>query len=231
MSDLPRYSARAGRALLLGLPGVAALPLLVPVPAGVPPLAIALSPLLLLGLAALSGGWAAPKMGLRSRLVLGSTLPGRSLVAATVAGLALGLAVALADHATAPLWQVPGLPTLREERGVGTLALGLLYGGLTEEVLMRWGLLTALALGLSRFLPHRAALWLAAGLAALAFAAAHLPAVQLEAGAMTPLLTARTLIWNALLGLAYGAALLRGGLEAAILAHIGTHLGFALVAL
>jgi hypothetical protein len=38
-------------------------------------------------------------------------------------------------------------------------------------------------------------------------------------------------IWNGLLGLAYSAAFLRHGLEAAVLTHMATHLGFALAAL
>lgn len=148
-----------------------------------------------------------------------------------MAGLVMGAAVALTDHATAPFWNAGLLPTLREGRDAADVAGGLLYGGLTEEVLLHWGLMSLLTPGLIRLLPRPSALWAGATIAALAFAVAHLPAIIFEAGTITPALMARTLIWNGLFGLVYGGAFLRQGLEAAILAHMATHLGFALAAL
>lgn len=226
-----RYILRAGRAALLGLPGVLLVPLVLPVPHGVPHAALVVNPLILLILASLAGAWAAPRAGLASFLILGTAPRLRALLAWALAGILVGMGVALVDHLTAPVWNAGLLPTLREGRDAADLALGLLYGGLTEEVLLRWGLMSLLALGLMRLLPRPCALWAAAILAALVFAAAHLPAVFLEAGAIPPALMARTLIWNVFLGLAYGAAFLRHGLEAAILAHMATHGGFALMAI
>jgi len=231
MSTTPRFLAATGRAALIGLPGIAVLPFTVTLPDGIPPAALLVNPVILLALAALAGAWAAPRAGLRSALILGSPVQLHSLAASAAIGLALGLAIAIADHAAAGLWSAGSLPSLREDRTAGTLLLGLLYGGGTEEVLLRWGLLSVLALGLSRLLPLQAALWTAAILAALVFALAHLPAVIVESGALTPPLVLRTLVWNGLLGLAFGIAFLRHGLEAAILAHMGTHIGFALAAL
>ena len=226
-----RFVPRVLLAVFLGLPGVAALPFLVTLPPGVPPLAAMANPAILLVLMALAGAWAAPKVGLRSALVLGPAVEGRGLAIWAALGLVAGLVVALADHALAPLWAVEGAATLREGRGAATLVLGLLYGGMTEEVLFRWGLMALLALGLLRVMPRRAALAVAVVLAALAFALAHLPAVAMGVEGVTPPLLLRTLIWNGLLGLIYGAALLRQGLEGAMLAHAATHFGFALVAL
>ncbi|GAB1479468.1 hypothetical protein MASR2M74_20320 [Paracoccaceae bacterium] len=231
MPPTSRFTLRAGRAGLLGLPGVVLLPFVVSVPEGVPPVVLVVNPAILLILAAFAGAWAAPKASLGSLLILGAAPRLRALSAWALAGLVMGVAVALTDHATAPVWNAGLLPTLREGRDAASLALGLLYGGLTEEVLLRWGLMSLLALGLMRLVQRTPALWAAATLAALAFAAAHLPAVILEAGTITPALMARTLIWNGLLGMAYGAAFLRHGLEAAILAHMATHVGFALVAI
>lgn len=235
MTDRP-YPIRVLAAVLLGLPGVIALPTLAPLPPGIPPVAVMVNPAILLVLMACAGAWAAPRLGLRAALILGTPLPWRAPVILTGAiwagaGLAAGLGVAVLDHATAPLWAPDGAATLRAERSVGDVLLGMLYGGLTEEVLLRWGLLSLIALGLARFLPRGAALWGAVVLAALAFALAHLPALALAVDALTPPLLLRTILWNLLLGLLYGAALLRHGLEAAILAHAATHLGFALAAL
>ncbi|NBE06683.1 CPBP family glutamic-type intramembrane protease [Paragemmobacter ruber] len=225
------YPIRALAAVFLGLPGVIALPLLAPLPPGIPPLAVMANPAILLILMACAGAWAAPRVGLRSAVILGTPLPWRALAVWAGVGLAAGLGVAILDHATAPLWPPDGAATLRADRAVGDLVLGVLYGGLTEEVLLRWGVLSLISLGLARFLPRGAALWGAVALAALAFALAHLPALALTVDAPTPPLLLRTILWNLLLGLVYGAALLRHGLEAALLAHAATHLGFALAAL
>lgn len=230
MNYLPFFPARVLRAVVLGVPGIALLPFLLSVPEGVPAIALVVNPLILLIVAAIAGAWAAPRAGFGSAVVLGTPIRLRHLGLWLAAGLVTGLAVAMIDHATAPFWQVEGVHTLREGRDAASLALGLLYGGLTEELLLRFGFMSLLAVGLLRLLPRQASLWIAAVLAALAFALAHLPAVVLEAGALPPALLARTLIWNGLLGFAFGAAFLRHGLEAAILAHMGAHLGFAIAA-
>lgn len=219
------------RAFLLGLGGIAILPAVMELPAGAPIAAVLMGPLVLLALASVVGAWAAPRVGLNSLLALGSKVSAKAMVAWFAGAIALGLLVAFADHASAWLWNTPGIDTLREGRGLTELMLGILYGGLTEEVLLRWGLMSVLVLGLLKALPRRTALWLAAILTALAFALSHLPSAAVEAGGLTSALFARTLIWNGLLGLAFAAAFIRNGLEAAMLAHIGVHLGFALAAL
>jgi ABC-type sulfate transport system permease component len=62
--------------------------------------------------------------------------------------------------------------------------------------------------------------------AALIFAAGHLPVVvsQLE---LTLAIAARTLLLNTLAGLLFGWLFWRHNLEAAMVAHASTHLGFA----
>lgn len=227
----PTFNQRAFRAFLLGLPGILLLPFVLRLPPNVPPAVAMLNPLLLLGVAALAGAFAAPRLGLKSALLCGTPLRLRVLPFFAILGLACGLAVAVLDHVTAPLWAPTGAAALRENRDAADLAIGLLYGGLTEEVIFRWGPVSILALGLARLMPSNRALIAAMILAALTFALSHLPAVLFEFGIATQALVARTLFLNLILGLLYGTALLRNGLEAAILAHMGTHLGFALAAL
>lgn len=207
------------------------MPFLVAAPPGVPPMALALNPLVLLALAAVGGAWTAARSGYASALVLGSPVRPVTLCLWLAAGVALGILVAALDHAAAPLWRTASPPTLREARDGATLLLGLLYGGLTEEVIMRWGLMGVLTAGLMRLMPPSSAAKLALWAAAALFALAHLPAVAVAAGALPVGLLIRTLAWNGLLGLAFGLAFQRAGLEAAILAHMGVHLGFALAAL
>ena len=226
-----RFVTRSLLALLAGLPGVVALPFLAPIPAGIPPLAVMANPAILLLLMALAGAWAAPRMGLGSAVVLGSPLVAGRLAVWAGIGLLAGIAVALVDHALAPLWAGAGMETLREDRSAGDVLLGVLYGGMTEEVIFRWGLMALLAAGFARLMGRRAALWAAAIVAALAFAAAHLPAAAMGAEVVTTPMILRVMVWNAALGVIYGVALMRQGLEGAMLAHGATHLGFAVVAL
>lgn len=67
------------RALALGLPGGVAIVFLVPPPVGVPAIALAINPAILLCAAAFAGSFAAPRLGLRSATLLGDALPARPL--------------------------------------------------------------------------------------------------------------------------------------------------------
>ena len=107
---------------------------------------------------------------------------------------------------------------------VGHLAASL-YGGIVEELLLRAGMMTVIAWGLARITrqPFGQApawlVWTAILLAALTFGLLHLPAtaVLIE---LTPLVIARALLLNAVLGVAFGWLAWRRGLEAAIASHL-----------
>ena len=106
------------------------------------------------------------------------------------------------------------------------LVQGLLYGGITEEILVRWGLLSLIAwLLLNLRLSGNAATWMAVVAAALLFGAGHLPALAVAAELNAPLVI-RTLLPNAVGGIAFGALFVRHNLEAAMLAHMATHSAF-----
>ena len=112
-----------------------------------------LQPLVLLCAGALVGSALAPRLGLRSlvaeraagRAVAESDL--RGIAALMLASVALGFVVNLADAATLPLWLPPGARWTAYEDAWSpvTLVFGLLYGGLTEEVTYRWGLMSLIA--------------------------------------------------------------------------------------
>lgn len=65
----------------------------------------------------------------------------------------------------------------------------MLYGGVTEEILVRWGLMTLLVWALWRFLqggagePADAIVWVGIALSAFVFRLAHLPVVGAHLGA------------------------------------------------
>lgn len=106
---------------------------------------------------------------------------------------------------------------------------GVIYGGITEELLMRLFLLSLVAwllgksLKTSNGIPSPGAFWLAIVIVAIAFALGHLPATA----AITPitqLLVVRTLVLNGIAGIAFGYLYWRHGLEAAVSGHMGAHL-------
>lgn len=120
-----------------------------------------------------------------------------------------------------------------ETRTLGATLTGIFYGGLTEELLLRWGVLTLFAwlgthiFGRVRGRPRHAVMWGALALTAVLFGVLHLPAVVGLVPLSAPLV-ARTVLLNALGGLVYGWLFWRRSLEAAMLAHAATHVGMTL---
>jgi membrane protease YdiL (CAAX protease family) len=242
----PRPWRRFAAVWLLGAAGVASLLLQAPPPAVVAaappavaasPLALrallALPPLALVTLAALAGAAWAHRIGLRSVLAGTHRSDGRRVAAmlggAAALGLLLGAAIGVVEVAlpragggTAPSAWTP-------------LAVALLYGGLAEEVLMRWGLMTAVTLALVTLLARpraagarrddRSVVAVAVVVTSLVFAAAHLPALAALVAAPTPADVLRVLGLNTAAGVVYGALAWRHALEAAMAAHAATHLG------
>ncbi len=108
----------------------------------------------------------------------------------------------------------------------------LLYGGITEEILVRWGVMSFLAWLVYRLTQRgprdgsdlRAHNIVAAiVLSSLVFAAGHLPAAFSLAPQMTAPLLAYILVGNASFGLIAGFLYWKRGLECAILAHMIAH--------
>ncbi len=123
-------------------------------------------------------------------------------------------------------------PTIGEL--LSQLLLGVLYGGIVEELLLRWGLMSLLVwIGWrvaqrGQGVPRPALVWTAIVLTALLFGAGHLPALA-SMVALTPLIVVRTVLLNALGGVLFGWLFWRRSLEAAMVAHAATHVGFFIV--
>jgi hypothetical protein len=158
---------------------------------------------------------------------------------AIVLGLATGVAILAFDAVLLPMSGV-GAEALDAARldPLAQLILGLLYGGITEELLMRWGLMSLVAwLGWRLFRlrasdgrPKAGLVWFAIAVTAVLFGIGHLPALA-AAVPMTPVLVARTIALNALGGLVFGWLFWRRSLEAAMVSHGSAHIAFGLVAL
>lgn len=112
-------------------------------------------------------------------------------------------------------------------------ALASLYGGITEELLVRFGLMT-LFVWLSTLVagedgPTAGAVWVAIFLTAIAFGAAHLGTLASMTDP-TPLLVVRTVLLNAIGGVVFGWLYWRRGIESAMVAHFTADLTVHVVA-
>lgn len=110
----------------------------------------------------------------------------------------------------------------------------MLYGGITEEILMRWGLMSLLVwiawkvLKQGIALPSQRIYQGAIVLVALAFGLLHLPATAAIVP-LTPLVIIRAILLNGIAGIAFGWLFWQYSLEAAMLSHVSFHaLSFAL---
>jgi len=258
-SGRPWRTARGGVALFaLGMVGVlAAAAGAVPAVRALPgfegasyPLLLAVAAansVLLLGVAVALGAAAAPRIGLRSHVyawAAGDDPDWRafreSLGRAVVVGVGAFALVSLLDAAFAPFVSLPA-PTSTDAESLGALAaslpLRLLYGGITEELLLRWGVMAPLAwlfwrlgraFGSARASPSALAMWGAIAASAVAFGAGHLPALA-AAYPLTAALVARTVLLNALVGVALGWLFWRDSLETAMVAHASFHVALVAV--
>lgn len=110
-----------------------------------------------------------------------------------------------------------------------TLAVRVLYGGITEELLLRWGVMTFLLWLFARRARRRGArpgaiaIGAAIVVSALLFGAGHLPTVLAFGGSLTREVVLYVLLGNFLFGSVMGALFARFGLESAMLAHALAH--------
>jgi hypothetical protein len=145
------------------------------------------------------------------------------LLPAFIGGIAAGGFLLLAARLT---------PTALADAGRGLeipLLAKVLYGGVTEETLMRWGLMTVLIWLPWRFLqrgegvPRRHYVWTAAAIAAVLFGVLHLPAAMAIGVHLSVPVVSFVILGNSVPGLLFGYLYWRYGLEAAIGAHSLAH--------
>jgi hypothetical protein len=106
-----------------------------------------------------------------------------------------------------------------------TLAARFLYGGITEEILLRFGLMTLIVWLSAKILKGTkpAAYWTGIVLAAVLFAIGHFPAVYSIIAEPGTLFLTYVLTGNSIGGLVFGWLYWKKGLESAFTAHISIH--------
>lgn len=190
-----------------------------------------INPLILMTATVALGCWLAPKVGLDAPVLraLVERRPAWPALRTQLApALAIGAVVAaillVYGRVTAPWFAAVPHPDL-------TLPLlpKLLYGGVVEELLTRWGLMSLFVWVAWKLAGSPAPVpgWVygaGAIAAALLFAAGHLPLLYVLTVDPPARMISAVLIGNAVPGLLFGWAFRRHGLEAAMLAHALAHL-------
>ena len=194
------------------------------------------------------GAVTAPRVGLRSHVFDLATgrKPDwaafrRSFPASFAIGAGLFGVVAVLDAGFAVVVTGGTTVTGGDAASLGVLAQSaptrLLYGGITEELLLRWGVMAPLAWFLWRARaavwrptpgPTAGTMWAAIVGSALLFGLGHLPALAASLG-LTQALVVRTVLLNAVAGVGLGWLFWRRSLEAAMVAHAAFHVALLVV--
>jgi len=168
-----------------------------------------------------------PQVGLGAPILAGtqplnSRATGRMLAEALSVGAGCGLLL----HALGTV-APEGIRTLGERLHVPLLSR-VLYGGFTEEVLIRWGLMTFVLWVLVRLAKRRAVghgvrVGAAIAVSAFLFGLGHLPVVAAMAEALTAPVVLYVLAGNFGFGVVFGYLYFRRGIESAMVAHALAH--------
>ncbi|AKD58524.1 CPBP family intramembrane glutamic endopeptidase [Spirosoma radiotolerans] len=100
-----------------------------------------------------------------------------------------------------------------------------MYGGITEEIVVRFGLMTLFVWLLSKVFRslNGSVYWIAIIGAALLFGAGHLPAMRLMVAQPSSMLVSYIILANTLAGIVFGWVYWRYGLVLAMIAHAMAH--------
>lgn len=208
-------------------------------PENVVRLVTVVQPAILLLIAVVVGVLTAPSVGLRAPAVE-AWLSGQRIWTALKPQLLPGLlggivvAVSIALYGVLQLGIMPELAS--QDAAELPLLTRLLYGGVTEELLLRWGFMSLLLWvgwrviqrGTGR--PSQRLVWAAIIIAALLFGLGHLPAAA-ALGILTPLMGVLIVLFNMVAGIVFGWLFARHGLGSAMMAHASAHLLYVLLLL
>jgi len=217
---------------------------ILPLPAGteVPAITPALrllsliQPAIILSAAVLVGVLLASKVGLSSPVAEAAARGDDSvsalrpqIIPGIVGGLAGGVSIVLIATALKPLLSPEVLARLGEFGNILPLPTRLLSGGIMEEVLLRWGLMTLLVWVAWRLFqkgqgrPRPACFVAAILISSVVFAIGHLPLAFMLFPEPSFALIVFVIVANSAFGLIGGYFYWKKGLESAMIAHALTH--------
>jgi hypothetical protein len=195
-----------------------------------------IQPTVLLAVAVLTGIVLAPKVGLTAP-VAESLAQGRSvgpplraqLLPGVIGALAGGFAILLTAAVVKPFLSAETIALSGNFGKLVPMTTRLLYGGITEELLMRWGLMTFLVWAVWRLFQRRidkpttVCFVLGILLSALIFGVGHLPVAVMLLGQVTAPIVLFVIVANSAFGIVTGYLYWKHGLDSAIIAHMIGH--------
>ena len=218
----------------------------VPLPEGTPPVELPpawlfkivslIQPTVIVTVAALVGVGLASRVALRAPAaeaaangedLLAKLKP--QIVPGVIAGLLSGVAIVLSWVVAKPYFTAEFIDRAQEFNKLLPAITRFLYGGFTEEILLRWGFMTFLVWAAWRLrqkgigVPKAVYVVAAIVVSALVFGIGHLPIASMLAGGLSMPLVIYVVTANSIFGLAAGFLYWRRGLESAIIAHIFAH--------
>ena len=195
-----------------------------------------IQPGVLLALAVFAGVALAPKVGLSSPVAEAAASGNPvgpafkpQVVPGIIGGLLGGGAIVAATLLSKPFLTAETVARIAAFGRLLPVPTRLLYGGITEELLLRWGLMTLLVWAAWRLLQRRegepkpAYFVGAIVISSLVFGVGHLPVAYLILPEATAALTLFVIAANSIFGLIAGYIYWKRGLESAMLAHMLTH--------
>lgn len=198
-----------------------------------------LNPLILLSFAVFVGGSLAPKISLHAPLIEG-ILKGKSikpvfkeqLISGVLFGIITGIVILILSSISEPYLPASFIEKSKEV----TLSpiTRFLYGGITEEIMLRWGMMTLFVWfiwklqGEKTSPPSSTIYWIGIVIAAFLFGLGHLPVVFNLASDISGFLIIYIIGANMIFGLVAGWLFWKKGIEAAIFAHMVNHVIFLL---
>ena len=197
-----------------------------------------IQPTVLLALAVFVGVLLSPKVNL-SAPAFEALARGTSFIAAfkpqiipgVIAGLIAAVVIILSWVFLRPFMPVEFVTRAEAFNRLIPLPTRLLYGGITEELLLRWGLLTLLVWAAWRIFqrgrrqPGAVCFMGAILISSIVFGVGHLPVAVAIGGPLTLPVVLYVISANSVFGLMAGYLYWRKGLEAAIIAHMMAHVG------
>jgi hypothetical protein len=200
-------------------------------------------PAVLLAIAVLIGVVLAPKVGLSAPVAESIAAAAVSRVASAlrpqllpgVLGSLVGAAsVILSAAVLKPFISAEILARISQFTGLLPLPMRFLYGGITEELLLRWGFMTLLVWVAWRLFQKGrvkpSAKWFVVAIlvSAFVFALGHLPVAIMLLGKPTAAIVLFVIVANSAFGVVAGYLYWKYGLESAMIAHLLGHVVLAL---
>ncbi len=144
------------------------------------------------------------------------------LITGIVLGLLTGIMISVWTYLFTP-YLPESIINLNENIKLSVLTR-FLYGGVTEEILLRFGFMTLLVWLFVKIKNTNLSYWGAILISSLLFGVGHLPIVFSTVDNINNILVLYIILGNTIGGVAYGWLYWKKGLESAMIAHIITHL-------